>query len=93
MAITGICDACHRPFNESPCSLAHARRWEELEQNFARILAQHPGGETSPRPDRQRLIDLLVGFNWSNYGLDNMEETASDDWAEDLATAILQELD
>ena len=32
-------------------------------------------------------------FNWWNYGLDNVSDTASEDWAFDLAEAVIAALE
>lgn len=34
------------------------------------------------------VVAAILEFSWDNYGLDEVSDTRSDDWAHDLAKAI-----
>jgi hypothetical protein len=36
--------------------------------------------------------DMIKTFDWHNYRLDLVEQTESDDWADELATEIVQRI-
>ena len=39
---------------------------------------------------RARMVETIVGFNWGNYGSDDLECLTSDDWAQALADELLK---
>lgn len=43
--------------------------------------------------DRDKVLEAVKGFRWWNYGLDNVSEAQSDDWAHALADEIVVALD
>ena len=39
---------------------------------------------------KARMVETIVGFDWGNYGLDDLESLTSDDWAQALADELLK---
>lgn len=39
-------------------------------------------------PDLDAIVNAIKAFDWSDYGLDNLGEVESDDWAYALAQKI-----
>lgn len=45
-------------------------------------------GEGEPLSNEDVIRAAVINFSWSNYSLDEVEETVSDDWAVELAKEI-----
>ena len=44
----------------------------------------------STKEFKARMVERITGFDWGNYGLDDLECLESDDWAQALADELMK---
>lgn len=75
-----------RPWGPVAVRRSHPHTGRQLPASRRRAMRPRVSGDEL----RARMVETIVGFNWGNYGSDDLECLTSDDWAQALADELLK---